>query len=266
MQVPIRYARGYGTILEGDSAPFYDVPVRAATGAEVQAWLQRSARPGAQLRLGDLALVADVPCLADAGGFDRHTFLCGQSGSGKTYSLGVILERLLIETDLRLVILDPNSDFVRLGQVRRGVDPALAERHEQAARGVAVYSAGASGERRLRLQPTHIDPATQAAMLRLDPIDDREEFAALAELLSENMPLREALEKSDLPEADRLSLRIRNLGIDRFTVWAPGEAGSVLDAVHNRDIRCLVVDLGSLSTREEHTSTANPSGGTRTVR
>ena len=66
-------------------------------------------------------------------------------------------------------------------------------------------------------------------MLRLDPIDDREEFAALAELLSENMPLREALEKSDLPEADRLSLRIRNLGIDRFTVWAPGEAGSVLE-------------------------------------
>jgi len=45
---------------------------------------------------------------------DRHTLLRGQSGSGKTYSLGVILERLLIETDLRLVILDPNSDFVRL--------------------------------------------------------------------------------------------------------------------------------------------------------
>ena len=98
-QVPVRYASGAGAILEGDAAPFHDVLVRAAAGSEVQAWLERSARPGAKLRLGELALAAGVPCLADAG-FDRHTLLCGQSGSGKTYSLGVILEGLLIETDL----------------------------------------------------------------------------------------------------------------------------------------------------------------------
>ena len=82
----------------------------------MQAWQQRHAQPHAMLWLGDLALAAGVPCLADARGFSRHTFLCGQSGSGKTYSLGVILERLLIETDLRVVVLDPNSDFVRLGE------------------------------------------------------------------------------------------------------------------------------------------------------
>ncbi len=66
----------------------------------------------------------------DAGGFDRHTFLCGQSGSGKTYSLGLVLERLLLETDLRVVILDPNSDFVRLADVRDGADAELASRYE----------------------------------------------------------------------------------------------------------------------------------------
>ena len=32
--------------------------------------------------------------VAQSGGFGRHTFLCGQSGSGKTYSLGVLLERV----------------------------------------------------------------------------------------------------------------------------------------------------------------------------
>ena len=118
-QVLIRYARGEGVILEGDFAPFHDVTVRPATGAEVRAWLGRTAAPGAKLRLGGLALASGVPCVADAGGFNRHTFLCGQSGSGKTYSLGVILERLLTETGLRMVILDPNSDFVRLGTVRQ---------------------------------------------------------------------------------------------------------------------------------------------------
>ena len=135
-QMLIRYASGQGVILDGDFASFHDVTVRPASGAEVRAWLERSARPGAQLLLGELASLTDVHCTADAGGFNRHTFLCGQSGSGKTYSLGVILERLLTETDLRLVILDPNSDFVRLGTVRRGTDPALAECYRQATRGV----------------------------------------------------------------------------------------------------------------------------------
>src|SRR6516164_6622119 len=146
-QAQIRYARGEGVIVEGDPAPFHDVLVRVAAGAEVQAWLRRSQRPIAMLRLGELTLAAGVPCLPDAGGFDRHTFLCGQSGSGKTYSLGVILERLLIDTDLRVIVLDPNSDFVRLGQVRASADTALAERYEQVAHEVALYSARAPGER-----------------------------------------------------------------------------------------------------------------------
>ena len=38
----------------------------------------------------------------------------------KTYSLGVILEHLLTDTDLRVLILDPNSDFVRMNEVREG--------------------------------------------------------------------------------------------------------------------------------------------------
>ena len=250
-QVQVQYARGEGAVLEGDWAPFHDALVRVASGTEVRAWLQRTGRPSATLRLGELALVAGVPCAADAAGFDRHTFLCGQSGSGKTYSLGVILERLLIETDLRLVVLDPNSDFVRLGQVRADADPALGERYEKPARGVAVYSGGAPA-RRLRLHASDIDPAMQAALLRLDPVDDREEYAALAELLaSENPPTLEALTGSNHPEARRLGLRVRSLGVDRFSVWAPGETGSVLDAVHDQGVRCLVVDLGSLPTREE---------------
>jgi uncharacterized protein len=256
-EVHLRYARGEGVMIDGDLAPFHDAFIRVATETEVQAWQQRSAQPHATLWLGELALAAGVPCLADARGFSRHTFLCGQSGSGKTYSLGVILERLLIETDLRVVILDPNSDFVRLDTVRPGADPALAERYRETADGVAVYSAGASGEHRLRLHAADVDPVTQAALLRLDPIEDREEYAALAAFLANEGTLTiEALTGSDLPEARRLGLRVRNLGVDRFTVWAPGEAGSVLDAVHDQDVRCVVVDLGSLPTRDEQSLVA----------
>ncbi len=52
--------------------------------------------------------------------------MCGQSGSGKTYSLGLVLERLLVGTSLRMVILDPNSDYIRLLEVRDCADPAVA--------------------------------------------------------------------------------------------------------------------------------------------
>ena len=63
--------------------------------------------------------------------FNRHTFWCGQSGSGKTYALGVVLEQLLLHTELPLLILDPNADFTRLNEVRSDADTeearALAE-------------------------------------------------------------------------------------------------------------------------------------------
>lgn len=34
----------------------------------------------------------------------RHTFWCGQSGSGKTYALGVMLEQVLLHTRLPMLI------------------------------------------------------------------------------------------------------------------------------------------------------------------
>ncbi|WP_285363971.1 DUF87 domain-containing protein [Microbacterium sp. LMC-P-041] len=60
--------------------------------------------------------------------FNRHTFWCGQSGSGKTYALGVVLEQLLLETELPMLILDPNADFVRLQSTRPSAAPHHAER------------------------------------------------------------------------------------------------------------------------------------------
>ena len=82
--------------------------------------LEETAPRRARLEIGELLLAPGVPFSLDAGGFGRHTFLCGQSGSGKTYSLGVVLEQLLLETDLQIVVLDPNSDFVRLGRAAAG--------------------------------------------------------------------------------------------------------------------------------------------------
>jgi uncharacterized protein len=237
-RVPVRLLEGEGSVLDGDGQPFHDAPLRPALPGEVGQHLERTAARRAQLAVGELALAPGVPLRLDAGGFDRHTFLCGQSGSGKTYSLGVILERLLAETSLRVVVLDPNSDFVSLGMLREGGEAPWP---------VAVRRAGDG----LWLRLSDLDAETGAAILRLDPIADREEYAALLDAFEEAGPQGViALEHSELPEQRRLWLRIRALGALGWDVWA-GDRPSFLDDVATRDARATVVDLGSLGTVDE---------------
>lgn len=97
---------GSGRVFE-EAQPFHDAAMRAARPDEVAAWLERTAPARARLEIGELVFAPGVPLRLDAGGFGRHTFLCGQSGSGKSYALSVMLERLLLETELRVVVLDP---------------------------------------------------------------------------------------------------------------------------------------------------------------
>ena len=99
-----------------------------------------------------------------------------------------------------------------------------------------------------------LDPATQAAALRLDPIADREEYAELAALTDSG----EALTLEQLEQLERdggaggeLIGRARNLGLHRWGIWAGADRTSLLPELARDDVRCLVVDLGSLATREE---------------
>jgi hypothetical protein len=251
-RLPIRIARGEGVLLDRGVAPFHDRLARPAAPAEMRAWLEATAPRRARLAVGNLSLVDDAPFSLDAGGFDRHTFLCGQSGSGKSYALGLVLEQLLLETDLRIVILDPNSDFARLPEVHHRADARPAERWGLLAGGIGVRSATSDGNARLRLRFAELDPATQAALLRLDPVADREEYAELAAALAQERPQSLAeLAAVDRADVRRLRLRIGNLGVEQWGVWARQDAGSVLGALDDPDVRCLVVDLGSLPTREE---------------
>jgi DNA helicase HerA-like ATPase len=249
----IRIAHGEGALLDGPPRPFHDARVRPATPEEVGGWLARTRPRAAELAVGELALADHVPFALDAAGFGRHTFLCGQSGSGKTYSLGVLLERLLMETRLRVVVLDPNSDYVRLAEPRPGA--AGAERYHDRAGPVTVRSTGQGGSR-LALRFRELGAAQQAALLRLDPVDDRDEYAALAEIAEEATPASfEELGRGG-EEARRLVRRARNLGLDRFGVWSRDDDISLLDDLTDRDTRCLVVDLGSLGSRAEQSLVA----------
>jgi hypothetical protein len=65
----------------------------------------------AALDVGTLLSDGDVKVVFNAAGFNRHTAVLAQSGAGKSYSVGVLLEELIQNTKLRLVIVDPNGDY-----------------------------------------------------------------------------------------------------------------------------------------------------------
>jgi uncharacterized protein len=248
--VAIRYVRGEGEIRDGDDQAFHDATVRPATADEVREWSDRTAPRRARLRIGELMLAPGVAHRLDAGGFNRHSFFCGQSGSGKTYSLGVVLEQLLLETGLQVVILDPNSDFARLDQVRDEVDEPTAARWRALADGIDIRSG--AGADRLCVRLRELGRTLQAAMLRLDPVDDRGEHAELDSLLDDEQPTTlEDLIAATQPTASELALRIRNLGIDRWGVWARDTGESALASLGDPAVRCQVLDLGSLDSHEE---------------
>jgi uncharacterized protein len=163
----------------------------------------------------------------------------------------VLLERLLMETSLRVVVLDPNSDYVRLGEPR---DTAGAARYAPVARSVAVRS-GASGPARIGVRFRELSPAQQAAVLRLDPLVDYEQYGELAGYV-EDESIRSVQDLARVA-TDALKLRARNLGVDRWSIWPGAEGESLIAELEDPNgPRCLVVDLGSLATREEQAVTA----------
>jgi hypothetical protein len=273
VQVEVRHAAGQGLVLsqvleDGTLAPpstqdtFHEAAVARAEGTLVGRYLEERSGSRARLDAGVLLGCDDPPrALVRADGFDRHTFLCGQSGSGKTYALGLLLERLLIETDLRLVIIDPNSDFVRLGQPpKKGAgEPGLLARYQSATENVRVLRpasvAGAGGA--LRVAFSELPPEEQAMVLQLNPLEAREEYHAFSQIAGSlqnerySLPEVQAAAAGMLSEqARQINLRISNLGSSGWEIWGGPDEQTVEDALAG-DWRALVLDIGAFGTAQE---------------
>ena len=198
-----------------------------------------------ELRIGTVLEDPTAPVRLDARRFNRHTFWCGQSGSGKTYALGVVLEQLLLHTELPMLILDPNADFVRLPEARPTADIADVER--LARTDIRVFHSSRTDGERLHVRYVDLSTASKAALLQLDPIKEPEEYNMLLHLDehaattdTDNMLSR--LRASEDPGMLRLANRIDNLEVLGWQLWSRG-AASVTDAIDERP-RATVMDLG----------------------
>jgi uncharacterized protein len=244
VEVPIRLLEGSGDLLarlDGDELldiaaddAFREADLAAAPAELVTAFMDRVDTSATLLDIGDATSGGRAHLHAQ--GFARHTFLCGQSGAGKTYALGVVLERLITQTDLRLVVLDPNGDYVGLGSVAPRVR-VFSRDHEP-----------------LRLRFEELSRAMRAAVVGLDPLRDMDDYAAFDRLAEGRGSLQEVRDAA-VGEAKRVALRIDNLAVDRWDLWARSGEASVLDAVGG-DSQATVIDLSSLDTPEEQALSA----------
>jgi uncharacterized protein len=212
----------------------------------------------AHLPIGTLIESEDAsPANLVASKMNRHTFWCGQSGSGKTYALGVALEQLLLHTRLPMVILDPNSDFVRLGEIRD--DAPAAEAAELATRDIRVRSATEGVGEPLQARFLSMPLRSRAAILQIDPLLDPDDYNAM---------LRVEADLSLLPDHDLvrflrahpdqvrhgLAMRLENLGVPQWKLWAWGGRSITEDLDEQPD--ATIVDLGGFPTQTESRAAA----------
>jgi DNA helicase HerA-like ATPase len=194
--------------------------------------------------------------------------MCGQSGSGKTYTTGVLFERLLMGSTLDVVVLDPNSDHVMLGSLADPDDTRPeADRFRSVEESVSTFRArGLESTHTLCIDFSDLDADVQAKLLRLHPIADLDDFNALqqitAQLGASYSVVDVARAAAQRAETSALARRIENLRLADWALWRrDGEVSAA-------DVRpaagqlgpghrwFVVVDTGSLATPSERTAVA----------
>ncbi|MFK8025045.1 MAG: ATP-binding protein [Ilumatobacter sp.] len=245
------------------TAVFGDATITIANAGIAAEYLESVAPADSALELGSIQRMPDAPAILNTNGFGRHTFMCGQSGSGKTYSLGVVLERLLYGTDSQIVVIDPNSDYVKLTELRSaeetGLDAAayadLRARHEAIVDDMYVFGGG-DAPNQLRARYGRLPIHQQTMVLGIDPIRDPEEYNAFLRTVRgiegsdysiDDLML--AVRASFDDDVRRLGLRIDNLDIADQSIWA-GDEPTVMENL-SEGWRLLVADVGSLASTEE---------------
>jgi len=79
------------------------------------------------IEIGTLINRPSVPVLLNPNGLRRHLAVIAQTGAGKSYTVGVILEKLL-QLGGTIVVFDPNSDYVLMRRDRHNRETAFASR------------------------------------------------------------------------------------------------------------------------------------------
>jgi DNA helicase HerA-like ATPase len=195
----------------------------------------------------------------------NHTLIVGQSRSGKTNAARRIIEEILMWTDARLVILDPNADFKWLNEVTATSNPQKSDkafaanwRKIRPQIGVAAPDRASWG-----IDWSKLSLEEMAAFLRLKPSETFAEYRHLDHHFKYQkqtawpVTLKQFIDSQYFEVAvgedvERYRLRLQQLAA--LNVWAT-DPKKDLDSLFERGYRAIVVDL-SIDDEQVRTITA----------
>jgi DNA helicase HerA-like ATPase len=118
--------------------------------------------PEASLYVGNLISRPEVPVHLRINGLRRHLAILAQTGAGKSYLSGVLIEELMVR-GATIVVIDPHADYVFLSQPVKGGTHAFSNR-------VTVFQNPESTGRYSKKDIGQVEPYT----VRLADLEDEE--------------------------------------------------------------------------------------------
>jgi hypothetical protein len=110
------YMTDSGEVMMPRSAAIPGQEIYVAPTETLERFFARDVKAG--ITVGNLITRDEVRVVIDPNGFRKHVAIIAQTGAGKSYLVGLILERLL-PLGATIIAFDPNSDYVKM---RRGPD------------------------------------------------------------------------------------------------------------------------------------------------
>lgn len=127
-------------------APLPGTKLKRASSKLLQEFLSFGEEEG--LYVGNLAVRPDVKIRINLNGLRRHLAIIAQTGAGKTYLSGVLMEELL-KKGATILVIDPHADYVFLGLKPDGSPSEFKEK-------VSIFrnpsSAGRYGEKEIGMK------------------------------------------------------------------------------------------------------------------
>ena len=195
----------------------------------------------------------------------NHTLIVGQSRSGKTTAARRLIEEILLWTDARVIILDPNADFRLLKEIDPELKLDISENAEFASQWSKVgeqVEVAAPGGTAWGIKWSQLSLQEMAAYLQLSPSGAFEEYRHLDRHLKYEKQMQRRLKPPsqdaslgtiyefkasgyfDLAVGEDLErYRLRLDELSEQDVWWKGGTTKDLDSLFDENYKAIVVDL-----------------------
>ena len=118
------YMNDKNEVIMPRSAAIPGQKVYIAPSGLLEGFFTKDIRSG--IPVGSLITREEVKVSLDPNGFRRHAAVIAQTGAGKSYLVGLILENLL-PLGATTIVLDPNSDYVMMRKKPDGTDTKISQ-------------------------------------------------------------------------------------------------------------------------------------------